>query len=156
MNISNWNILTLNFAGAEILFTNELKYYSLTIAGVTKTYLPGKGEKFIYSVVSMDTENTRRTNIGLAAHKRPRNALISHKSLLRANLRHRLGKFLVIVYYVPTKKSDPGVKDKSYTELEKPISSASLLDILLLLGDFNTTISDPTGIWKDIMGRVTP
>jgi hypothetical protein len=41
MKIATWNILTLNFSDAELFFANELKQYSVAIAGVTKTHLLG-------------------------------------------------------------------------------------------------------------------
>jgi len=50
MKIAILNILTLNFPGAELLLTNELKQYSVAIAGLKVAHLLEKVRK--YSVLT--------------------------------------------------------------------------------------------------------
>ena len=162
MKFATWNILTLNFPGTELLFASELRQYSVTIACVTKIHLPVKGKIFIsdiYILIWSGTGNTRSAD-GLVLRKTATNALISHNTilecLLAACLKHRHWRLFVIVWCVPTNEADHDVEDQFYIDFTPLTSSACPHDLLLLFWDFNATFSDPTGIWKDVMGRVSP
>ena len=127
-----------------------------------RDYFSEKGEKFIsnnYSLIWLGIGNTRRADISLAVHKGARNTFISYNDtsdrLLVETLRQRYGKFIVFVCCAPTNKANHDVRDQFYIDLAQLISSALPQDILLLLGDFNTTVSDRTDIWENVMGLVT-
>ena len=73
-----------------------------------------------------------------------------------AQLQHKHRKWAIIVCYAPTNLSLAEVKDQFYAELSATLSRVPPHDIVTLLGDLNATVNDREGVWRSVLGPVTP
>ena len=163
IRLATWNVLTLNFPGAKSMLAYELKRFNIAVAGLTETRLVGRESEDIgegYHLIWSGDPKSKTNGVGLALNARAKRCLLSYKQIsdriLMAQLQHKHGKWTIIVCYAPTNPSPAEVKDQFYAELSATLSRVPPHDIVTLLGDLNATVNDREGVWRSVLGPVTP
>ena len=160
LRFASLNVDTLLQCGRLALITDELKRFRVDIAAVQETRWMETGllDSDGFHIVRSGQSN-RRGQEGVALFVRDglKGCIVSSKPcggrllLVRFRLPSRQ-HLSVVVCYAPTEEAAVETTEEFYQQLSCLVSSVSVRDALIVLGDFNARVGADSSGWPHVLG----
>nr|VZI22875.1 unnamed protein product [Spirometra erinaceieuropaei] len=157
-------LCALTVARRTTLGARELVRYKVDIAALSKTPFSEQGQSekvdagYIFFWSGRPTAERRDAGVAFAI----RNEILGKPFCLPQDINDRLmslhlplrgGKFgTIITAYAPPMTSPDAARDKFYENLHALLATASKVDKLIVLGDFNACVRIDHASWRGVLG----
>lgn len=157
-------ITQTNLERRTAVIANELKRYSIAIAALSETRLPGTTELtersagYTFYCSGRPENEPRQAGVGFAIKTEHLKLLeclprAVNERLMVMRLKLAYTNMTLISAYAPTMDYPHEDKERFYEELDRLIQDTPHSDKLFLLGDFNARVGDNHEAWERVLGK---
>jgi exonuclease III len=169
---ATWNVRTLLQPASEIFLAQSMARYEVDIACLQETRIPDNGAKNLYVPDPEDPDNLRVAykllysgpsdgrglhGVAIAMKVKYESAILEwnpiNSRIAHIRLSAKPCNLAVVCAYAPTEDANDEAKDDFYEDLSRVLKHIPKADVLIVGGDFNCKIGEPTLAEKRHIGN---